>query len=226
MKTIYRKILALCLILSIFASAIIVIDVANSDEVLALSSGYDGESNTIYYFFDFYPTISPTTMTAEYGETYNIVYDRYDNIDSFETMVKCGYFSGFGSNCTVIIDLKLIYPEALTLYNLFYSLKETQNCKTMLITTYITDFEYVDVCFVATFSRLNEFINESLRYLIKHNGTLSNTVFLIDGNIVSSTKNYSELITYNVFMRLLVENIEELAEEYLEDTNGYTKGLS
>lgn len=139
----------------------------------ALSPDYTGMPNTIYYFYDFYPTFNQEKLTDEFGAYYHIVYDHgMVGQQSFTTLVNSGYFADFGSNCTVIIDIKAFVPLSATLYNLFWNLKEEQACQTVFVTTCLeTDFsdtsflEYVDA-FIddAGFDELDAFFTNSLEH--------------------------------------------------------------
>lgn len=132
----------------------------------ALSPDYTGTQNTIYYFYDLYPTISPERLTAEFG-TYTIVYDRQiSDQQYFTTLVNNGYFSGFAEACVVIIDIKTFKPSPAVLLDLFYSLKEEQMCVTAFATVYAqndyseTDFlDYVDSFLCVNFDALDHFFD-------------------------------------------------------------------
>lgn len=132
----------------------------------ALSPDYTGTPNTIYYFYDLYPTISPERLSAEFG-TYTVVYDRrISGQQSFTTLVNDGYFSGFAEECVVIIDIKTFMPAPMVLLDLFYSLKMEQECVTVFASVYAqidyseTDFlDFVDSFLCVNFDALDQFFD-------------------------------------------------------------------
>lgn len=162
-----------------------------------VDGGYD-RNDIIYYFSDYYPTISHTTFSQAVGKNC-LVYDvqKVDE-EEFGDMVSDDYFSGFGYNCMFILDIKTFAPGTDLLYELFSYLKDVEECKTVLITNsvssaglvYNTISEYVDIHYNCTDDRLGAFAEAIVtrqmeefadKYLtITGNGTLNNTTFLID----------------------------------------------
>ena len=104
MKKVNIKCTAILLVLAIMLSGLVVFGGLNQEKAMADSPMGDGASDTIYYFFDYYPTIDNTTFSIEYGSRYNIVYARHHEITSeeFIGLFVNGYFTGFGDNCVVV----------------------------------------------------------------------------------------------------------------------------
>jgi len=162
----------------------------------ALSINYNGEDDTIYYFTDYYPTIEEDTLSTEYPN-YNVVYDhQWITEQQFNNMVSGNYFTGFGDNCVVIIDIKTFAPSHTVLNSLFLDLKTNQNCTTALVTLLnTTDFAnndfllYVDVYFTSDLSKLTDFVALALADYEQDIVGWSNTTILIDGRLADSRRN-------------------------------------
>ena len=182
MKKVNIKCTAILLVLAIMLSGLVVFGGLNQEKAMAdspMGDGAsdtmdtitplgDGASDTIYYFFDYYPTIDNTTFSIEYGSRYNIVYARHHEITSeeFIGLFVNGYFTGFGDNCVVVIDIKTFKPEESKLSELFAYLKEDEECVTVFVTTYdqadyssIT-FDNVDVYYKTDFRKLKKLIEK------------------------------------------------------------------
>jgi hypothetical protein len=236
-KMIFNKIiLSLALALITLFSSIATIGFTKQT-ANALPADYTGDPYTIYYFFDYYPSISPSALKAAYNyndddtssNTYNIIYDRQRiGYQTFTNMVYNDYFDGFGEDCIVIIDIKNFKPDETTLYDLFYDLKVNQGCTTMFISIYDgsyysnTAFEdYVDVFYTATFVRLENMINNILTNEYEERETLDDTTILIDENLIDVNywlgSNMDILCGASPFLRIL---LNQLAEYY--DLTGQT----
>lgn len=175
----------------------------NSVEADALSGWdnegniYSGEPGSIYYFFDFYPSIPYDAMDDQFGGSYSIFYDRHPtNQSGFTSLVSGNYFDGVGVNCIVIIDIKTFVPDSQTLQSLFSSLKGVPDCKTYFLTTNASSafsnnssFEqYLDYfIYNVQFDGLVSFIDDGLDDLQQKNNTLQNTNYLLDGNLINIT---------------------------------------
>lgn len=203
-------------ILTIIAIAIIIIGAVTitdnkTMEAKALPPNYMGESDTIYYFTNYYPTVGYTTMYDEFSDEYNIIYDRQMvSAVEFADLVNADYFTGFGDNCLVIIDLKKCYPMPGVLNSLFYNLKVIQECKTVFVTDLDgslyqnEDFiEYLDVFYVSDYNKLELFHMFALEDFARQNGYtedldepkidyLKNSVIIIDGNILNINLFYGQ----------------------------------
>lgn len=203
-------------ILTIIAIAIIIIGAVTitdnkTMEAKALPPNYMGESDTIYYFTNYYPTVGYTTMYDEFSDEYNIIYDRQMvSAVEFADLVNADYFTGFGDNCLVIIDLKTCYPMPGVLNSLFYNLKVIQECKTVFVTDLDgslyqnEDFiEYLDIFYVSDYSKLELFHMFALEDFACKNGYtedldeseidyLKNSVIIIDGNILNINLFYGQ----------------------------------
>lgn len=181
-------------------------------------------SDTIYYFFDYYPTIRHSEMEKAYTNK-NIVYDRsqdcsYSNFTNY--LGAYGYFDKFDSSCMVIIDIKMFKPEAAHLLELFTLLKE-QGCCTMFISTYEEGafsggefFEYVDRFIKTDFTRLEDFIDELLVDERGTDETITNTAFFIDGNLVDIHPDHFQsaevLCQQSLFLRIFMERLYYIIE--------------
>ena len=188
-----NSIIATILAITMFC-VIIPLGPTNKKTVNALSPDYNGQSDTIYYFNDYYPTVRPSKLEEEYPD-YNIIFDRQQvTAQSFTLLVNSGYFTGFAEGCLVIIDIKTFLPDANLLNTLFYSLHETQGCKTMFMSiynqqNYYNDYflSYVDEYQVVGFERLESFL-EAVLYIMngRNNNTLYNTTYFIDSALVNA----------------------------------------
>lgn len=247
MKKVNIKCTAILLVLAIMLSGLVVFGGLNQEKAMAdspMGDGAsdtmdtitplgDGASDTIYYFFDYYPTIDNTTFSIEYGSRYNIVYARHHEITSeeFIGLFVNGYFTGFGDNCVVVIDIKTFKPEESKLSELFAYLKEDEECVTVFVTTYdqadyssIT-FDNVDVYYKTDFSKLKKLI-EKMLYNLDHNddddGVVQNAIILIDGHLVDVSDydigNFDEICQKSKFLSLL---LDELSEQLIIPYNSY-----
>lgn len=204
-----------------------------SKQAKALTPTYTGQSNTIYYFSDFYPTIDHTSMVDAFG-TYNIVYDRQNVGEfTFTDMVANGYFSGFGNNCVVIIDIKGFRAPAGLLQVLFSSLKN-QGCKTMFVTVYTQQsyagsafLNYVDVFYESDFGKLRTFVHNSILDMSIGNEYLENTCFLLDGNLINISNDYSMdlLCSNSIFLRIFMEELASILGITYSTHSGIVGGL-
>ena len=199
---------------------------ATDKKAKALSEGYNGESNTIYCFTDFYCTYSYDALQEEYSSTYNIVVDRQKNLTSsdFDLMVSNNYFNGFGTNCVVIIDIKTFVPEPATLNNLFMELQSGQGCTTIYVSSYDYDngseptefMTYVDYFQYSNFGSLRDFFGDVFDDLRSRqsNNMLKNTMILLDSDLVPidstlllSADFLPSLCTTSIFLRILFEEL-------------------
>ena len=175
-------------------------------------------SDTIYYFFDYYPEIRESTMLNEFPN-YNIVYDRASvDQQGIDSLCNNGYFDKFDTNCVVVIDIKTFKPEPALLDILFTSLKN-QGCKTMFISLYdVAQYaddsflDYVDVFFYTNLSKLEDFIDYMLNNeYLSMNDTLNNTAFFIDGNLVDVHSHHGEsaevLCQQSIFLSIFLEKL-------------------
>ena len=177
------------------------IGATDSRTAKALSPDYNGDPDSFYYFFDYYPSIPNSDIPSSLEEKfhYNIIYDRQIKLTDveFNNLVNSSYFAGFGHDSLVIIDIKTFMPDSQILNDLFYDLHENQNCKTAFVTTYAqTDFDddaflqYVDVFYQSEFGRLKTFVKNSLFRINEFNmgeygnTSFANTTILIDENLI------------------------------------------
>lgn len=160
----------------------------------ALTPDYNGDPDTIYYFSDYYPTLTYEELENEFG-WYNIVIDhQYVDEQEFYDMIHDGYFWGFDyDTCVVIIDIKTFMPDPYELLDLFAMLK-SQGCITVYVSIY-DEYDYSDTEFLEfldvfvndyQFDRLQSFIYNALydyKWMYR-DGDLFDTGFIIDGNLI------------------------------------------
>lgn len=239
MKKVNIKFTAILLILAIMLSGLVAFGGLNQEKAKADSLIGNGTSDTIYYFFDYYPTIGNTTLSMEYGSRYNIVYARHYGmtLDEFIDLFSNGYFTGFGDNCVVIIDIKTFKPEETKLSELFTHLKENEECITAFVTIFdktdyssITFDNIVDVYYKTDFSKLKDLI-ERMLYDLDHNddndGIVQNAIILIDGYLVGASEyddigRFDEICQKSKFLSLL---LEELSKQFAASYNSYREIL-
>ena len=174
-------------------------------------------TGNIYYFFDYYPTVSPSIMINKYSSA-TVTYDR-KHIDSsdFDSLVGNDYFDSI-SHAYVIIDIKTFKPDPSTLEALFSTLYDN-GCRTMFINLYEstaysdTQFlNYLDEFLVTDFYLLERFTRTLLRDEYDANGgTLANTAFFIDGNLVDLSAfeelDLNVLCQDSIFLRIFFEEL-------------------
>jgi len=186
----------------------------SAQRAMALSNDYAGRSYMIYYFTDFYPTFNEEELLSDFP-TYSVYMDRWDVDEAgFKKLVNADYFSGFGSDCVVIIDIKTFEPDLSLLATLFYKLKTNYSCKTILVSQYDESDvassaidEYLDLYVQdAEFATLWNFLYRSLY----HDG-LTNIACLIDGKLID-VQEYIEveadvdtMCDSSIFLRMLLE---------------------
>lgn len=203
----------------------------------ALSDDYFGQANVVYYFSDYYPTFPNTVLSPSFPEG-SLIYDvqRIDESD-FSSMINANYFSGFGANCTLILDIKTFVLENSTLSGLCSSLKANYGCKIVLITTSLSSSELdtseledcVDMFYDTDFSKLEIFTQEIIAAQMRYdigNGRLDGTTFLID-NILDEPADYAGMGLdylcenspfFDYFITELLDNIQPDASLEYSDT--------
>ncbi len=173
---------------------------ASIQKAQAYSPDYSPTQYSIYYFFDYYPTLGRDVLSNTFGY-YSVFYDaQWIDSDEFDSLVTNWYFSGIASNTLasntiVIIDIKTFKPDADTLELLFLNLKVFQGCQTIFITPY-EEYEYGDTTFVSCvdkyFVTYFEEINVMIRQMYDDSydnseGALANKMFLLDNRLVNVT---------------------------------------
>ncbi len=244
MKSIKKKIVALFLAIALLATGFAAVRLSIGSEVSALAPGYNGEPDTVYYFFDYYPTLPYSTMEPTFGSRYNIVYDRYNGARCFDEMVKNGYFEGFGSGCYVIIDIKTFMPQNDVLEALFLGLKN-QECKTAFVSIYDESVfnksflsnvdKYVKDDFSALKGLINTCLTSSLERedLIITDETEINNCYFLDENLIpifpDIYMDFGTLCEYSIFLKLFVAQFRQILRQYMwvpEDNNEFAELLS
>ena len=240
MKCIKKQISAVILAIALLATGYLA---AGNGKVAALSPDYNGESNTVYYIFDYYPTLPYSAMEPKYGSEYNIVYDHVHGGPDFESMVENGYFEGFGGDCYVIIDIKTYMPNTYVLEDLFSGLKN-QGCKTAFVTVY-DESEFKNASFMNSvdkfikddFSALKELINDCLtKSLNLENAIIDdygkiyfNTCFFLDERFIylfegnNFIHDFEILCEKSIFLTLFVDQCRQILGQYMDVPEDYNK---
>ena len=202
----------------------------HSTTASALSPDYDYLS-TVYYLFDYYPTIDKTQFDYSFPG-YEITYDRQNCSDiSLVNLIQNGYFDGF-YGMIFVVDIKLCQNDPTILAALFSAIKST-GCVTIFVSPYNpTDYsddsfmDFVDHHVPSDFGRLTMFF-ENIWGLSGNTspgvGTQSGYMFMIDayaagtfdGSVYQSCENYdTDDYCQSPFMQHLVsELISHFADE-------------
>ena len=220
MKILKNRLVFVIMSLVLFVTGIFSMGGIDTKKANALSSEYNGEPNTIYYFTDYYPTLTYNDLTSEFPN-YNVVYDRqFIGESQFTNMVNNGYFSGFDyGTCVVIIDIKLFKPNPYVLYNLFSNLQQQQGCITAFVSAY-AESAYNDISFLnhvnvfvrdEDFIGLRNFFAYAFEDLDSGNVMMDSTTYLIDGNLVNIYSFFDEdmdtLCAGSPFLRFFLEEL-------------------
>lgn len=232
MKKMIYKLISYVLTLTLLCGFIAVFVPRTRQQAKALCEDYViGTDNTIYYFYDDCPTLTRTYFENGFSdESYAFIYDRQNN-RSLTTLVNGGYFSGFGENCVVVIDIKNYFTETNILYNLFCSLKQ-QGCITVFVTGLNninpavpeTTCEYIDVYYQSDGSRLLDFVSHVLTRFESYNTTESvdceelyseTTIFIDDEFVYINNPLYidlGELYQNSSVLRTIVNRVIDTYE--------------
>lgn len=212
MKNSTKKLLAAFLTFALLFTSVVTLMPKKATQVNAL----DDETNsayTIYTFYDYYPEFSQSQLEAEFGSSYNYVFELC-NFSNFEHYVQLGYFYGLGTNCVVVFDIKLNLPNAMSFEEVLFDLKSNQNCSTAVITTFsISCFDtlYIDFYIdnlVNNYNKLYTYYSQAMNHFSQLNN-LTDCVILVDPFIVSLDTllfdNITPLCEDSVAIRLLLQ---------------------
>lgn len=220
MKILKRKFVAIILAAAALFAGIFTVGWIPNQKAGALAPGYKGEPETIYYFTDYYQTVTYKELKAEFG-SYHILYDRQTvNEQEFADMVYNGYFEGFNfGTCVVIIDIKTFKPDSCVLYELFSDLQQNQGCITAFVTIY-SKSDYTDTTFLDyvnifindwEMTRLKNFLNNAFIDLVNRNGTINSTAYLIDSYLVDVNNFYgadiNTLCNHSLFLQMFLKQL-------------------
>ena len=180
----------------------------------ALSPDYYGEDNTIYYYYDYYPSVDKETMENVFGGGYYVFYDhQWEAAQIF----RSGYFYGLGDDCVLILDIKTFTPDYDNLALEFSALKYSEpNLKIVLVVGNDIGipselFDIVDIFFPSNLGRLETFIDCFVDNFAPVNTSLANSTILIDGRLIDlnnmSQYNKNDLIEESPFMRMLIKKL-------------------
>ena len=222
-KILFSTTLALIMLFSCFTIS----------SVYAISSNNISDPPTaIYYFNDYYPTVTKSEMQDEFLGM-NIVYDhQWVDYYSFNNLIDNEYFSRVATNSVAIIDIKTFIPDTSYLSDLFFYLKNEKQCKVMFVSAYaLSDFDsndfmdYVDGFFKSNFERLRSFLRNALTDLAQANGTIYDTAILIDGRLIDTDTYYrddlEDIGDASPFLRYLAEELHNLFQPYSPDADPY-----
>lgn len=201
--------------------------------VSAVVSSNTSPSEELYYFNDYYPTITKSDLQNQY-QHFNIVYD-HEWLDSerFNRLIDNEYFSSITNNSIVIIDIKTFLPDTDYLEDLFFDLKVNKGCRTMFVSIYDANifnqdpfWEFVDVYFQSNFERLRSFIINKLRHLTNnYTNSLSNTTIIIDSPLIDVAEyegaDIETLCEASPFLRILLEELAYIFEG-IDSTDDYS----
>lgn len=209
---------------------------AKLTQVSALSASYNGEDETIYYFYNHTPVLSPSRVGAL---GFNVVFDHRPGLtqESFSSMVANGYFNGFGNNCIVVLDICQLPISSSVLEVLFNNLINTQGCKVIFATneqSFTYDSAESGFAFINTGNdivangnippiKFSSFIGASL---LNFNGgtsipSLSSAVILLDGSYLDTNMyidSFSNICNTSVTIKTIVDNLIP----YIIGGNSYT----
>lgn len=194
-------VMTLTMILAVFSSYS-----GSVNQASALPLDYKPQSDSIYYFYDYYPTVGYNTLCDMYSDYY-IYYDyKPVNRDEFNELVgdaktpnEESYFWGFDENTIVIIDIKKFLPSPDTLDLLALILLRDQNCDLIIVTSSYDKYNYphqtLPMSGVVFIKDNGEAVKEITDKLIDE---ISNTPFsrnqyriLLDNNLVGIDDNYA-----------------------------------
>lgn len=180
MKGTARARLGIAAALIMLIAIVLSFGAAPAQKASALSSEYNGEDNTLYYFSDYYPLMTFEEMEGVEQNGYGYVYDHQyltetDSEHDFAELVNSNYFNGFGNNCIVVIDIKSFKPDPNDLTTLFTKLSN-QNCTTIFVSgTPLSEFSSqsfmskVDYFVQDDYIRLKNFMGASLQNFFSNN---------------------------------------------------------
>ncbi|MBQ8429301.1 MAG: hypothetical protein IJX30_04325 [Clostridia bacterium] len=234
MDKIKRVFVSLAMAFAVLFGGVFSLFGVNNVKAKALGGNYFGQDNAIYYFSDYYPTLSNIELSSSFGV--NGLYYDVQKVDEneFASMVNANYFSGFGDYCTFILDIKTFAVDTTVLDTLFDYLKNEEGCYTGLMLSSlaasgITDWSFadnVDIFATVDFSELEIFAedivtrqcgtNEAYDFGPTGNNTLHNTTFLFDNILDNPVEcagmglEYLQEISpfFDYFITDLLENVE------------------
>lgn len=182
----------------------------------------DKFSCQVYYFSDYYPTLSESDIQEECGNV-SVYYDfQYVNEQGLENLINQGHFNNLGSAQTAVIDIKTFRPDDHTLGQLFGIVKP-QVSNLMFISAYPSG-DYGDTTFggyVNSFiydncAKLDWFVKKSLNSIGHTMGGLIGTAFLFDNKTVDpaiyekdnfNIYELNEICQNSPFIRILLEQL-------------------
>ncbi len=229
MKNTVRKILSLALALTLLSAGMLLF-APTAVQAEPADTSWKNQSNLIYYYTDFYPSLTNKRLSDAYGTTHAIRYEYgmgyrpgHPFGSDLEAMVDSGYFNGFRDDAIVIIDIKTVTPSAAMLTELFNQLKpeRDEGCTTVLITACGQDdissdnsfLEKVDIYLKnADTELLRLFFEKALDHLNPSTAPLENTNFLLEGRWVGDVSanaiDFDALCASSLFLRLFVQELK------------------
>lgn len=215
MKTIGKRVTALCLSVALLALSMLTLGV--------WSLGAKAQTNrraviqNIYYFNDYYPTVCYSDIESRYGSGLNINYTHQKvDSDQFDDLVYGGSFYDIPDNSLVVIDIKLFKPDVDTLNTLFEFFNDYNDCITIFVSSYHQSeftgaafLSYVSKYVFDPFTSLLIFAKDMASDLNVANGDLAHTVVYVDEGLIDVYEyfgsNIGTLCDISPFLRSLLD---------------------
>lgn len=200
MTTTRKRLTAVCAALALILTSIFTVGGLFGKQAHALVPEYTGDFETIYYFTDYCQAVDPITLAKQFPDR-SIVVDRQTELNESklrEMVYEEGYFYGLNNWTFIVIDIKTFKPDPVLLYDIFFSLNVEQDCRTAFVTVYEYNqyeedgttydpwfMDYVDIYIDdSDYDRLKSFTFNAFRHTFNNNGTVNNTAYIIDSNLV------------------------------------------
>ncbi len=193
MKILTKRLVTALLTLAVLLGGVFAMGEAKPAKTDASAS--ETQPQTIFYFSDYYPTLSYKEMETMFGAVCEIKFVHlYVDNETFGTMVMKGFYSECPQNSIAVIDLKTFMPDPQILYTYFEQLKSLCNSVTIFVTDYeeltspsLRFLKYVDyLIYDKDLTTLVNFISAGLFDLTPNYARpLSNTAYLIDKNVLT-----------------------------------------
>ena len=216
-KTRNTKIALIALTLLLALSAMFGVRNAQRAEAQSLDD-YSYDEPTVYYFFDYCPSVLRETFAEQFGDSQQVVYDHFGGTSTqLLLLVNSNYFSALGDQCIVVIDLKGIDPPIFTLNTLFATLKN-QGCKTIFITlkpqTYYGNaafFNNLDYFYTSDYSIVEDFAEKSVEDMVSQDFQFENSVYFIERSLYNVDLYVNSTLAQklaNPFLGIFIEHLK------------------
>lgn len=238
-KNVTISVISLILAMATMLSCLTIFEVQNTAKA-------DDETTEIYYFNDFYPTLSQSQMGA-FGGSYSITYDRQSlDANGFIDLVDDGYFDWLTCEYLVVIDIKTFLANAFTLKKLFSNLKNN-DCKVIFVSIYDlneydnTDFlDYIEYFLHCSWYKLEKFAKRIVSRVYKEHQSydtttpsepggavedkeFDNITFLLSNDLVKFGYDYGidlgSLYANNIFLKFFIDALMQYVNIYDQEKN-------